>query len=80
MKKCFDKHKVGHKNFEVGDMVLKWDRFNEPKGKNIKFQNLWLGRYHVAEKIGVGTYRLQSLEGDFDSLLINEYILKRYFT
>jgi hypothetical protein len=45
----------------VGDLVLKWDRVNEPKGKHSKFQNLWLGPYQIVEKIGVGTYRLQIL-------------------
>jgi hypothetical protein len=38
----FDKHKAKEKSFEVGDLVLKWDRANEPKGKHSKFQNLWL--------------------------------------
>jgi hypothetical protein len=38
----FDKHNAKEKNFEVGDLVLKWGRSNEPKGKHSKFQNLWL--------------------------------------
>jgi hypothetical protein len=42
VKRWFDKHKAKEKNFEVGDLVLKWDRANEPKGKYSKFQNLWL--------------------------------------
>ena len=33
----FDKHKAREKNFEVGDLVLKWDRENELKGKYSKF-------------------------------------------
>jgi hypothetical protein len=32
----FDKHKAKEKNFEVGNLVLKWDRANEPKGKHSK--------------------------------------------
>jgi hypothetical protein len=45
VKRWFDKHKAKEKNFEVGDLVLKWDRENEPKGKHSKFQNLWLGPF-----------------------------------
>ena len=40
VKMWFDKHKAKEKNFEVGDLVLKWERENEPKGKHSKFQNL----------------------------------------
>ena len=57
----FDKHKAKEKNLEVGDLVLKWDRENKPKGKHSKFQNLWLGPFQVADKIGAGTYRLHNL-------------------
>jgi hypothetical protein len=53
VKRWFDKHKVREKNFEVGDLVLKWYRANEPKGKHSKFSNLWLEPFQVDEKIGV---------------------------
>jgi hypothetical protein len=58
VKRWFDKHKAKEKYFEVGDLVLKWDRANEPKGKHSNFQNLWLGPFQVVEKIGEGNYRL----------------------
>jgi hypothetical protein len=54
----FDKHSKTCKIFEVGDLVLKWDKLNEPKGKHTKFQHLWLGPFQVAEKLGLGTYKL----------------------
>jgi hypothetical protein len=38
----FDKRKAKEKIFEVGDLVLKWDRENEPKGKHSKFHNMCL--------------------------------------
>jgi hypothetical protein len=41
VKRWFDKNKAKEKNFEVGDLVLKWDRENELKGKHSNFQNLW---------------------------------------
>jgi hypothetical protein len=54
----FGNHKAKENIFEVGDLVLKWDRENEPKGKHLKFKNIWLGPFHVSEKIGAGMYRL----------------------
>jgi hypothetical protein len=75
----FDKHKAKETNFEVGELVLKWDRENELKGKHSKFRNLWLGPFQVAEKIGLGTYRLQNLKGESDALLVNGQALKQYF-
>lgn len=38
IKMWFDKHLVGDKYFEVGDLVLKWDKENEVKGKHMKFK------------------------------------------
>ena len=61
IKRWFDKHVAGDKQFQVGDLVLKWDKASEAKGKNSKFQKLWLGPYEIAEKIGDATSRLQSL-------------------
>ena len=40
MKKVFDK-KVKTDDFQLGDLVLKWDVRNEDKGKHGKFDNLW---------------------------------------
>jgi hypothetical protein len=63
----------------VGDLVLKWDKINEPKGKHSKFQNLWLGPFQIVEKIGVGTYSLQNLRGELEALPINDQALKCFF-
>ena len=38
VKRWFDKHKAGTKDFEVGDLVLKWDHTHDEKGKHTKFQ------------------------------------------
>jgi hypothetical protein len=78
VKRWFDKHKSKEKNFEVGDLVLKWDKENEPKGKHSKFQILWLGPLQVAEKIEAGTYRLQNMRGEPDALPVNVQSLKQY--
>ena len=52
---------------------------NEPKGKHMKFQHLWLGLFQVEEKIGQGTYRLKTLQGETEKLPVNGQHLKRYF-
>ena len=38
VKRWFDKHKTGKKEFEVGDLVLKWDHPHDEKGKHTEFQ------------------------------------------
>jgi hypothetical protein len=59
IKKWFDKSSVGNKYFHEGDLVLKWDKENELKGKHTKFQKLWLGPYLIYQKIGHGTFDLR---------------------
>lgn len=79
VKRWFDHHLVGDKDFQVGELVLKWDKMSEPKGKNTKFQQLWLGPFQVIEKICRRTYRLKKLQGETKNLLVNGEHLKRYF-
>ena len=38
----FDKTYASNWELEIIDLVLKWDRINEPKGKHSKFQQLWV--------------------------------------
>ena len=40
VKRWFDKHKARNKEFEVGDLVLKWAHPHDEKGKHTKFQQL----------------------------------------
>ena len=72
----FDKKFAGEKDFQIGDFVLKWDKAHEDKGKHSKFQQMWLGPVMVKEKIGLGMYRLQNLEGHVDLLPVNGHVLK----
>ena len=46
-KRWFDKSFVGNKYFHEGEVVLKWDKTNELKGKHTKFQKMWLGPYLI---------------------------------
>eukprot|EP00253_Pinus_taeda_P005222 PITA_05222 len=52
VKRWFDCHLAGDKYYQVSELVLKWDKLSEPKGKHTKFQHLWLGSFQVEEKIG----------------------------
>jgi hypothetical protein len=80
IKKWFDKHSISNKNFEIGDLVLKWDKAHEEKGKHTKFKKLWLGPFQIAENIGPSTFILQTLEGEKEILPVNGQILKKYFS
>ena len=80
IKRWFDKHVVGDKQFQVGDLALKWNKASKARGKHSKFENIWLGPYEIVEKIKDATYKLQSLKGDLENLPINASILKRYFS
>ena len=47
VKRWFDKHKARKKEFEVGDLVLKWDYPHDEKGKHTKFQQLWISPFQI---------------------------------
>eukprot|EP00253_Pinus_taeda_P031966 PITA_31966 len=69
----------GSKQFQVGALVMKWDKDHEDKGKHTKFQKMWLGPFQIYEKIGHLTFMLQDLSGLRDSLPVNGLILKKIF-
>jgi hypothetical protein len=79
IKSWFDSSSASDRNFEVSDLVLKWDKPHEGKGEHTKFQNLWLGPFLVAEKLGPSSFHLQNLEGKLDTYPVNGQALKRYF-
>jgi hypothetical protein len=76
----FDSNSSSDRNFDVGDLVLKWDKAHEGKGEHTKFQNLWLGPFVISEKLGPNSFRLHNLEGQPDTFPVNGQALKRYFT
>eukprot|EP00253_Pinus_taeda_P029811 PITA_29811 len=78
-KSSFDSSIITRKNFQMGDLVLKWDKAHEEKGKHTKFQKMWLGPFQIIEFIGPSTFVLQDLAGRKDSLPVNGQILKIYF-
>ena len=79
VKSWFDKRFVGKKDFEVGDLVLKWDKLNETKGEHSKFRKLWFGPFQIDQKLGPSTFKLNNLEGIIEPLPINGQVLKPFF-
>ena len=79
VKRWFDLRKSVSRDLDVGDLVLRWDKEHEDKGKHTKFQSLWLGPFIITEKLGPSTFRLQTLEGEVDDLPVNGHLIKRYF-
>ena len=80
VKRWFDKHNAGNKEFEVGDLVLKWYHLHDEKGKHTKFQQLWVGPFQIAVKLGPSTYKLQDLQGWEGNFPVNGLVLKPYFS
>ena len=78
-KQDFDR-KVKKTEFKIGDLVLKWDAPRQDKGKNNKFDALWIGPFKNSEVLSNNTYRLQDLEGEevFNSP-VNGHFLKKCF-
>jgi hypothetical protein len=79
VKSWFDSGSTSDRNFEVDDIVLKWDKPHEGKDEHTKFQNMWLGPFLIAEKLGPNYFRLQNLEGQPVTFPVNGQALKRYF-
>ena len=79
VKASFDSNIISRKDFQMGDLVLKWDKAHEEKGKHTKFQRMWLGPFQILEVIGPSTFMLQDLIGKRKSLPVNGQILKKYF-
>lgn len=63
VKEAFDR-KENMENFQVGDLVLKWDTLKEKKGNHGKFDALWIGPFVISQIQGNNTFILQSMEGE----------------
>lgn len=76
----FDKNWATDKDFTIGDLVLKWDKSQEEKGKDTKFQHFELGPFQFFSKVGPLTNILETLEGEVEILPKNDQILKKFFS
>ena len=63
IKEAFDR-KAKADNFQVGDLVLKWDALKEKKGNHRKFDALWMGPFVITQIEGNNTFMLKSMEGE----------------
>lgn len=45
IKYSFDASSTGSETLQIGDLILKWDKAHEDKGKHTKFQKMWLGPF-----------------------------------
>ena len=78
IKKIFDK-RTKEDDFELGDLVLKWDARNEDKGKHGKFDHLWTGPYVIQAFRGHNAFLLNNADGsDLPGAPMNGRMLKHY--
>ena len=78
IKKIYDK-KAKSENFQLEDVVLRWDARNEDKGKHGKFDNLWKGPYKIAAYRGPNAFILKEMNGDeCPGGSVNGRLLKKY--
>jgi hypothetical protein len=66
----FDRKAKG-KTFQVGDIVLLWDKIIETLGDHDKFDSLWLGPYRIDVAVGLNNFQLANLDGDHEGLPVN---------
>eukprot|EP00253_Pinus_taeda_P022666 PITA_22666 len=59
VKASFNSNMVSKNDFQIGDLILKWDKTHEEKGKHSKFQRMWFGPFQIAEIIGPSNFMLQ---------------------
>jgi len=79
IKEAFDK-RTKTDNFQVGDLVLKWDALKEKKGNHGKFDASWTGHFIISQIQGNKTFMLKSMGGEavFDGP-VNGRFLKPFF-
>jgi len=63
IKKYFDRH-TKEDDFKVGDLVLKWDARIEDRGKNGKFDHLWMGPLKIVAYHANNSYIIHEHNGD----------------
>ena len=78
MKDIFDRH-AKDRNFQVGDLVLRWDVRRAEKGKHAKFYPLWFGPFKIVNLGRNNTFMLENLQGDLLDAPVNGQFLKHYF-
>ena len=79
VKSIFDK-RANQKNFQVDDLVLRWDVRRQEWGKHGKFDNLWFGPFKVSAVLDNNTFLLENLDDNHSvGGLVNGRFLKHFF-
>jgi hypothetical protein len=79
IKQSFDK-KVNKEDFQLGDLVLKWDASRQYKGKHGKFEALWVSPFKISEVFSNNTFKMQNMEDEeIFGGPVNGHFLKKYF-
>ena len=80
MKKIFDR-RVKVDDFQLGDLVFKWDVRFEDKGKHCKFDHVWQGPYQISTLSGKNDFFLSDPDGkEVGSRSVNGRFPKHYPT
>ena len=79
IKRWFDNKSSTIHDFDIGDLVLKWDKPHKDKWDYRKFQCLWLGSFIIAEKLEPGSVHLQMLQGFTETFPTNVQRIEKYF-
>ena len=78
MKRMFDK-KASPRNFQLGNIVLKWDELKNRLGKHMKFNAMWAGLYIITGTLQHNAFHFFMLEGEELGILVNGIHLKQFF-
>ena len=78
MKKTFDK-KASSRDFQLGDIVLKWDELKSRPGKHMKFDAMWASPYIITGTTYHNFFYLSTLDGKELGIPINGIHLKKCF-
>ena len=78
IKRTFDKS-ARPRPFQIGDIVLLWDKMGEKSGKHGKFDSLWMDPYIIYDVADTNSFLLNTMEGEKLLLPVNGQQLKVFF-
>ena len=80
VKTLFDR-RTNQKEFQVDDLVLRWDVWRQDKGKHGKLENLWFGPFKISNVLDNNTFLLKNIDDEqLSSGPVNGHFLKNLFT
>ena len=72
-------HEVKKIYFQIGDLVLLWDKRREKLGMHGKFDSMWISSFTISRYAATNSYYLKYLDNIELPLLVNGHILKIYY-